>query len=113
MDEMKRAGYRLQTLFATGGDTESPVFLREHADVTGCRMVLPREPEAVLLGAAILGAVASGDQPSVLAAMSAMSGPGAEVAPPGPAVRAYHDRKHRVFQRMYGDQIAYRKLMME
>jgi FGGY-family pentulose kinase len=113
IDVMNAAGFRISTIVACGGDTKNALFVREHADVTGCRMVLPREPEAVLLGAAILGAVASGDQPSVLAAMSAMSGPGAEVAPPGAAVRAYHDRKHRVFQRMYGDQIAYRKLMME
>jgi len=32
---------------------------------------LPAEPEAVLLGAAILGAVASGDQPGVIEAMGA------------------------------------------
>ena len=45
-------------MIACGGDTKNPVFLREHADATGCRVVLPREPEAVLLGAAMLGAVA-------------------------------------------------------
>jgi len=113
IDTMNAAGFRISTIVACGGDTKNPLFVREHADVTGCRVILPREPEAVLLGGAILGAVASGDQPSVLAAMSAMSGPGGEVPPPGDAVRAFHDRKHRVFQRMYGDQIAYRKLMME
>ena len=53
-------GYRIDTLLACGGDTKNPVFVREHADVTGCRIVLPREPEAVLLGAAMLGAVACG-----------------------------------------------------
>ncbi|HVW24082.1 MAG TPA: FGGY-family carbohydrate kinase [Polyangiaceae bacterium] len=113
IDTMNAAGFHISTIVACGGDTKNPLFVREHADVTGCRMVLPREPEAVLLGAAILGAVASGDHPSVIAAMAAMSGPGVEIPPPGAALRAYHDRKHRVFQRMYGDQIAYRKLMME
>src|SRR5207302_2172867 len=66
---MNAHGYRIDTILACGGGTKNPVFLREHADATGCRVVLPREPEAVLLGAAMLGAVASGDQPSVLAAM--------------------------------------------
>jgi hypothetical protein len=45
--------------------------------------------------------------------MTAMSGEGAEVAPPENRVRDYHDRKHRVFQRMYADQIAYRELIGE
>src|SRR6202012_1599930 len=73
LEAMNTEGYRVGTLFASGGDTKNPVFLREHADATGCRVVLPAEPEAVLLGAAILGAVASGDHPSVLAAMGAMN----------------------------------------
>ncbi|HVK65626.1 MAG TPA: FGGY-family carbohydrate kinase [Polyangium sp.] len=110
---MNEAGYRIEALYATGGDTKNPVFVREHADVTGCRVILPREPEAVLLGAAILGAVASGDQPTVLAAMGAMSEAGAVVTPTGGEVARFHDRKHRVFLRMYEDQMAYRALMRE
>ena len=61
VDTLNEAGYQIDTLFACGGGTKNPVFLREHADISGCRLVLPREPEAVLLGSAILGAVAAGD----------------------------------------------------
>lgn len=111
LTEMNNAGYRIQTLFATGGDTKNPVFLREHADVTGCRVVLPKEPEAVLLGSAILAAVAAGDQPTVLAAMAAMTSSGITVDPQAGEVKTFHDRKHRVFMRMYDDQMAYRALM--
>jgi FGGY-family pentulose kinase len=113
IDTMNRAGFRISTIVACGGDTKNPLFVREHAAVTGCRFVLPREPEAVLLGAAVLGCVASGDQASVLAAMTAMSGEGTEVSPPEARVRDYHDRKHQVFQRLYADQIAYRELMRQ
>jgi len=112
LSEMNKAGYRIRTLLATGGDTKNPVFVREHADVTGCDVVLPREPEAVLLGAAILGGVASGDQPNLFAAMGAMSAAGTIVAPASGEVRAFHDRKHQVFLRMYEDQMAYRKIML-
>ncbi len=49
-------GYAIDTIFATGGGTKNPVFLREHANATGCRILLPQEPDAVLLGSAILGA---------------------------------------------------------
>jgi FGGY-family pentulose kinase len=111
IDTMNGAGFRISTIIACGGDTKNPLFVREHAAVTGCRFVLPREPEAVLLGAAVLGCVASGDHPSVVAAMTAMSGEGVTLSPPEARVRAYHDRKHQVFQRMYADQIAYRRLM--
>lgn len=110
---MNAEGYRIQTLFASGGDTKNPVFVREHADATGCRVVLPAEPEAVLLGAAILGAVAAGDQPSVLAAMGAMNRAGRVIEPAGGNVGRYFADKYRVFQRMHGDQLAYRRLMEE
>jgi FGGY-family pentulose kinase len=111
IDTMNAGGYSIDTLLACGGDIKNPVFVREHADVTGCRIVLPREPEAVLLGSSILGAVASGDFPSVLDAMSAMNHAESVVAPGSAAVRSYHAQKHGVFGRMYEDQLAYRQLM--
>ena len=111
IEAMNAEGYRIDTLVACGGDTKNPIFLREHADVTGCRIALPREPEAVLLGSAILGAVASGDHASVLSAMASMSAASRTIEPAGGEVAAYHDRKHRVFERMYDDQMAYRTLM--
>lgn len=104
-------GYRIDTLLACGGDTKNPLFLREHADICGCKVVLPREPEAVLLGAALLGAVAGGRYATVIEAMGAMSAAGRVVEPRTGAVAAYHEKKHRVFLRMYEDQMAYRALM--
>ncbi len=111
IETMNAGGYRIDTLVACGGDTKNPVFLREHADITGCRVVMPREPEAVLLGAAMLGAVAAGAQPNLQTAMTHMSTVDRVITPATSAVRAYHDRKHRVFMRMHDDQLAYRSLM--
>lgn len=111
IDTMNASGFRIDTLIACGGDTKNEVFVREHADATGCRILLPREPEAVLLGSAVLGAVASGDQPSVLAAMGAMNAVASTVNISGQAVADYHTRKHQVFQRMYADQLAYAEAM--
>lgn len=104
-------GYQIDTLLACGGDTKNPLFLREHADICGCRVVLAREPEAVLLGSALLGAVAAGRYTSVVDAMAAMSAAGSVVEPRMGPVRAYHAKKHSVFLRMYEDQMAYRALM--
>ena len=108
---MNEHGYRITTLLATGGDTKNPLFLREHADVTGARIVLSREPEAVLLGAAMLGAVAAGTRASLLDAMGAMSASSNVIAPAGGDVGAYHDAKHRVFHRMHEAELDYRALM--
>jgi FGGY-family pentulose kinase len=111
VEEMNRGGYRIRTLIACGGDTKNPVFIREHADATGCRVVLPREPEAVLLGSAMMGAVAAGDRTSMIDAMSAMSAADRIIEPTGGDAAAYFDAKYRVFHRMYDDQRAYAALM--
>ena len=113
IEAMNAQGYAINTIFACGGGSKNPVFLREHADVTGCRIVQPREPEAVLLGSAILGAVASGDYKSVLGAMAAMNAAGQVVESAGESVKQYHDTKYRVFHRMYDDFQAYRGMMKE
>jgi FGGY-family pentulose kinase len=113
LDALRAQGYPTRVLVACGGDIKNPVFLREHADATGCRIVLPAEPEAVLLGSAMLGAVAAGAQPSLVEAMGTMSRAGSVVEPSGGPVAAYHAAKHSVFQRMHADQLAYRELMTQ
>jgi FGGY-family pentulose kinase len=110
IETMNASGYAIDTILASGGGTKNPIFLREHADATGCRIVLAREGDAVLLGAAILGAVASGAYGSVRDGMSAMTKAG-RIIEPNAAVRGYHDAKYRVFQRLHEDQLAYRELM--
>jgi FGGY-family pentulose kinase len=108
---MNENGYRIRTILACGGDTKNPVFLREHADATGCHIVLPKEPEAVLLGSAILGAVASGNFPDLLSAMARMNAAATVIEPTHGDVAEYHRKRHHVFQRMHGDQLAYRAMM--
>lgn len=111
IEALNARGYAIDTVLVCGGGTKNPVFLREHADTTGCRVVLPEEPEAVLLGSAILGAVAGGAYGSVTEAMGAMTRAGRVIDPAGGPVRAFHDAKYAVFHRMHADQLAYRSLM--
>jgi D-ribulokinase len=110
VEEMDRQGYRITKIFACGGGLKNDVFLREHADITGCDLVLPEEPEAVLLGSAILGAVAAKAYPTILEAMSAMTAVASSI-PPNAQTADYHRKKYRVYQRMYEDQVAYREMM--
>jgi FGGY-family pentulose kinase len=111
IETLNGQGYAIDTVLACGGGTKNPVFLREHADAAGCRIVLPAEPEAILLGASMLGAVAGGVHPDLPAAMAAMSRAGRVVQPGAEAARRYHDAKYAVFLRMYADQLDYRRIM--
>lgn len=111
VQSMNKAGYEIETLLVCGGGSKNPLFLQSHADATGCDVILPHEPEAVLLGSAMLGAVAAGAYADVEAAMQEMSRPGRTIRPRSGGVSTYHDAKHRVFQRMYEDQMAYREIM--
>ena len=111
IETLNEKGFAIDTVLATGGGTKNPVFLREHADATACRLVLSRETEAVLLGAAILGAVAGNAYPDIRAAMAGMSSVGSTIEADD-RTRRYHDAKYLVFRRMVEDQRAYRQLML-
>jgi FGGY-family pentulose kinase len=111
LDAMTEGGYKIEAVLTTGGGAKNPIFLREHADITGRKIVLPKEPEAVLLGSAMLGAVAAGDCATVTDAMAKMSAADTVVEPCQGAAASYHEAKHEVFLRMYEDQMQYNALM--
>lgn len=111
VEQMNRKGYVIDTLMVCGGGTKNPVFLREHADIVGVPLVLPREPEAVLAGSAVLGAVASGKFGSVFEAMTQLNASGAVVRPQRGRVGRYHDQKYRVYKKLQADFRAARRLM--
>jgi FGGY-family pentulose kinase len=110
VEEMNRQGYRISRIFACGGGLRNDVFLRQHADITGCALVLPKEPEAVLLGSAILGAVAAKAYPTILDAMTTMTAVASAIQP-DTTTKEYHRKKYRVYHRMYDDQKAYREMI--
>jgi len=111
VETLNTHGYAIDSIFLCGLGVKNPLFQREHADVTGCRVVLPREPESAMLGSAILAATAAGDSKTVLGGMAAMDAHGAIVEPVGAATKAYHDAKYAVFHRMHDDFVAYRETM--
>jgi FGGY-family pentulose kinase len=112
LEAFNDAGYRISRLKACGGGTKNTLWLQEHADVTGCEIVLPQEGEAVVLGAAMLGAVAAGSYPDLRAACVAMGRAGDHVRPRADTA-PYHERKYRVYHRMYEDQKEYGALMKD
>jgi len=110
VESMNGSGYAISRIHACGGGTKNPLWLQEHADISGCDIYLPAEPEAVLLGTAILAAVASGHYADIPTAMKGMCRSG-EVIRARDTHKAYHDAKYAVFHRMYEEQQAHRKAM--
>ena len=47
-------GVGVDTLVVSGGLAHNPLFLQEHANATGCDVVLPREGDAMVLGCAVV-----------------------------------------------------------
>lgn len=110
IETLNQHGYAINRILATGGGTKNALWLQEHADITGLPVVLGREPESVLLGAAILGANASGAFSSVTEAMRVMGRSGTIIEPDA-ATRAYHDAKYSVYKSLYAMQRQHREVM--
>jgi FGGY-family pentulose kinase len=101
IEVMNASGYGIKEIFACGGGTKSNLYLREHADATGCSLILGKEPEAVLLGAGMLGAVAAGQYGDILTAMREMASVGEIIRPHKGKVARYHERKYQAFHYLY------------
>jgi D-ribulokinase len=100
VDAMRAQGIPCRTMVVSGGASRSALVRQIMADSTGLSVVLPATTEPVLLGAAMLGAVAAGAFPSLRAAMTAMS----RLGPSTPAatfeVARFHAAKREVHAMM-------------
>ncbi|MCX5478918.1 FGGY-family carbohydrate kinase [Kaistia geumhonensis] len=97
VDALDAHGARIETIVISGGAGQSDLVRRLLADATGRAIAIPEAAEPVLLGAAMLGAVAAGDFPDTLAAIGRMSRLAAVFRPsPGAAARI-HAAKYAIF----------------
>src|SRR5262249_33812901 len=79
-----------------GGAGRSPLVRQIMADTTGLVVALPQTQEPVLLGAAMLGAVASGAFGSIGETMASMSAVGRLSEPTAPGMAEFHRTKRGV-----------------
>jgi D-ribulokinase len=79
-----------------GGAGRSPLVRQIMADTTGLTVALPQTPEPVLLGAAMLGAVAGGAYKSIGETMASMSALGRLSEPTAPGMAEFHRAKRGV-----------------
>lgn len=100
LDALVAAGYRLETIVASGGAARSRLVRQLTADATGLPVAVPETSEPVLLGAAMLGAVAAGSFPTLTSAMKAMSRDRQIVRPAGGRMADFHRAKRAIFEEM-------------
>jgi L-ribulokinase len=94
LEMMKEYGYMPDTLHIAGGHVKNPVLMELYSDATGCKVVVPKMNEAVLLGTAIAASVACGLYKDLAAAGEAMY-PGGDERLPDKAKQALYDRDYR------------------
>lgn len=87
----------IDTIVVSGGAGQSPLVRQLLADTTGKVIAAPTSEEPVLLGSAVLGAVAAGQHRNVAAAMSSMSTIG-ETYQPNPMVAEWHENRFKAFE---------------
>jgi D-ribulokinase len=100
IDAFAANNVRSRMVVMAGGASRSPLVRQIMADTTGLTVALPRTQEPVLLGAAMLGAVASGDFHSIGETMTAMSALGRLSDPTDPEIAAFHLRKREIHKMM-------------
>jgi D-ribulokinase len=96
VDAFRSHGVDSSMMVMSGGAGRSPLVRQIMADTTGLTVALPETQEPVLLGAAMLGAVAGGAYASVGEAMAAMSAIGRLSEPTAPDMADFHRSKRRV-----------------
>ena len=97
VDALNERGYSIDQLHLTGGHAKADLLVNLYAEATGCSLVLPREPDAVLLGSAVNAATAGGLYPDLQAAGRAMVHEGRRVCASAAATEV-HERGYARFR---------------
>ena len=93
-------GAPVERVVISGGAGRLDLVRQLLADATGLPVVATAAEEPVLLGAAILGAVAGGTHPDLPSAMAAMSSPQATFKPATGESAALHDTRYAAFRQL-------------
>ena len=96
IDAFEAHGVQSKMIVMGGGAGRSPLVRQIMADTTGQVVALPQTQEPVLLGAAMLGAVAAGSFASLGETMTAMSALGRQTEPTATGLAEFHTRKRKV-----------------
>jgi D-ribulokinase len=113
IDAFRSNGVDSDLIVIGGGAGRSALVRQIMADTTGLVVAVPDTPEPVLLGAAMLGAVAAGAHRTISEAMATMSAISALSEPTAQPIAEFHRAKRRVHRLMRELDRASRSAMRE
>ncbi|MBZ9602619.1 FGGY-family carbohydrate kinase [Phyllobacterium chamaecytisi] len=93
-------GIPIDLIIASGGAAQSDLVRQLLADATGVRVAVIDNPEPVLLGSAMLAAVASGHRANLADAMTAMSRISRVFEPAQGTLKRVHEIRYSIFKRL-------------
>jgi D-ribulokinase len=96
VEAFRSHGVESDMMVISGGAGRSPLVRQIMADTTGLTVAVPETQEPVLLGAAMLGAVAAKSRGSIGEAMGSMSAINRLSEPTAPGMADFHRTKRRV-----------------
>jgi D-ribulokinase len=100
VEAFRAHGVKSETMVISGGAARSALVRQIMTDTTGLAVALPETQQPVLLGAAMLGAVAGKAYGSIGEAMTSMSAIGWSSEPTGTDMADFHQAKRRVHRLM-------------
>ncbi|EDV24115.1 uncharacterized protein TRIADDRAFT_26735 [Trichoplax adhaerens] len=114
VEAMTKDGHEIKILLACGGLSKNSLFLRCHADITGCPIVLGKEEDSVLLGSAMLGVSAALPKYDLKTVMATFSSAG-EIIQPNLDIelQRYYAKKYQICLQMQQDQLKYLSIINE
>lgn len=95
---MAEKNIAIDTIVVSGGAAQSELVRQLLADTTGLTVAGSTSPEPVLLGSAMLGAVAAKIYPDVISAMTGMSRIGEIYRPANGTLKGWHDKRFAAFE---------------
>ena len=98
LNSLRADGIHIDVVVASGGAAQSGLVRRVLADATEVPVAVADTPEPVLLGAAMLGAVAAGMFASLQDSMTRMSGKSVVLHPAGGQIATVHRQRFEAFE---------------
>lgn len=92
--------YAIDTVALAGGHMHNPLLVRLYRDAIGAKLIISDTKEPVLLGTAMVAAVAAGFYPDLFTALETMA-PRQETLEPDPDWQLVHDAAYRIYLKLF------------
>ena len=96
---LKAHGFPIERVALAGGQAHNPLMQRLYRDALGADLVVSRHPNPVLLGSAMMAAVAAGVHPDIMTAIERMSAPQARLVA-DPFWHQAHAAAYEIYQHL-------------